>query len=85
MLKLKSVGLMSAAIGIAILGAALIPTTASSQGGYYGQRATQDRDYSRMQSATQRAYGGKTETVTMGKKKKKKKRVKHKRKHRHNH
>ena len=56
---------------------------AFSQGGYMGQRATQDRDYSRMQAATQRAYG-KTTTVTL--KAKRKKRHKHKKpKHHHRH
>jgi len=54
-------------------------TPASSQGGYFGQRATQDRDYSRMQAATNRAF--KTEKITM--KKKKKKFKKSKRKHKH--
>lgn len=53
-------------------------TPAVSQSGYFGQRATQDRDYSRMQAATNRAY--KSETITM--KKKKKMKHKHKRKHR---
>ena len=48
-----------------------------------GQRATQDRDYSRLHAATQRAYG-KTTTVTL--KAKKKKRHKHKKpKHHHRH
>jgi hypothetical protein len=82
MVKSRFVGLMSAAI--VVVGTALTPTTASSQSGYYGQRATQDRDYSRMQSATQRAYGAKTDTVTLTKKKKKKSK-KHKRKHPHKH
>lgn len=55
-------------------------TPAVSQGGYFGQRATQDRDYSRMQSATNRAF--KSEKITI---KKKKKKNKHKRKHRRHH
>ncbi len=78
---LRFAGLLSLAIGAVVLGTTVTTNTASSQGGYYGQRATQDRDYSRMQSATQRAYG-KTSKVTL-KANKKKKKHKHKRRHRH--
>ena len=79
---LRVAGLLSLALGAAVLGTAVTMDTASSQGGYFGQRATQDRDYSRMQSATQRAYG-KTNKVTLGTSKKKNKKHRHKRRHRH--
>ncbi len=78
---LRYAGLIGLAVGTAILGTTVSATPASSQGGYYGQRATQDRDYSRMQSATQRAYG-KTVKVTL-KAKKKKRKAKHKHRHKH--
>jgi hypothetical protein len=69
--KLRYFGLLTLAAGGLMLGTVASTTPAASQsGGYFGQRATQDRDYSRMQSATQRAFG-KTEEVTIGKKKKK--------------
>lgn len=69
--KLRYLGLLTLAVGGLVLGTVASTTPASSQsGGYFGQRATQNRDYSRMQSATQRAFG-KTEEITMGKKKKK--------------
>jgi hypothetical protein len=80
--KLRYAGLMGLAVGAAILGTTVSTKPASSQGGYYGQRATQDRDYSRMQSATQRAYG-KTVKVTLKAKKKKRHKAKHKRRHKH--
>jgi hypothetical protein len=80
----KRFGLLNAIIGAAVLGAVLTPAAVPAQGSYYGQRATQDRDYSRMQSATQRAYG-KTTKVTLQKKKKKKKKATPKHKHRHKH
>jgi hypothetical protein len=80
--KLRLASLMCLAIGTALLGTTASTTTASSQGGYFGQRATQDRDYSRMQSATQRAYG-KTNKVTLKAKKKKRKTMRHKRHKRH--
>ena len=79
---LRFAGLMSLAVGVAVLGTTVTTNTASSQGSYFGQRATQDRDYSRMQSATQRAYG-KTSKVTLKAKKKKKHKHKHKRRHKH--
>lgn len=70
--KLRYLGLLTLAAGGLVLGTVASTTPASSQsGGYFGQRATQDRDYSRMQAATQRAFG-KTDKVTMTKKKKKK-------------
>jgi predicted GNAT superfamily acetyltransferase len=69
-LKLRYLGILTLAVGGLVLGTVASTTPASSQsGGYFGQRATQDRDYSRMQAQTQRL--GKTEKVTMGKKKKK--------------
>jgi hypothetical protein len=72
--KLRYLGLLTLAVGGLVLGTVASTTPASSQsGGYFGQRATQDRDYSRMQAATQRAF--KTEKITMGKKKKKGKKV----------
>lgn len=67
-----------AAIALATAISTVSVTPASSQGGYFGQRATQDRDYSRMQGATNRAF--KNEKITM---KKKKKFKKSKRKHKH--
>jgi hypothetical protein len=69
--KLRYLGLLTLAAGGLMLGTVASTTPASSQsGGYFGQRATQDRDYSRMQAATQRAF--KADEVTMNKKKKKK-------------
>lgn len=76
-------GLAALALATAISFGAATPGLSQS-GGYYGQRATQDRDYSRLHAATNRAYGGKTEKVTIGKKKKKKHAHKHKHKmHKH--
>jgi hypothetical protein len=75
--KLRYFGLLALAVGGLVFGTVVSTTPASSQGGYFGQRATQDRDYSRMQSATQRAFG-KTDEVTIGKKKKKAKKSKKK-------
>ncbi len=46
---------------------------ASAQGGYFGQRATQDRDYSRMSTATQRAWGTKSASTRLAKNSKAKK------------
>ena len=71
-------------IALALAATVVTPGPAFSQGGYMGQRATQERDYSRLHAATQRAYGGKTDTVTL-KAKKKKRHTHKKRKHHHKH
>lgn len=74
--KRRIAGVLGLALGTFLLGTAVTTGTASSQGGYFGQRATQDRDYSRMQGATQRAFRSETVTINKKAKKKKKKRAK---------
>ena len=86
--KLRFARCIGLALGAALAATPLTPGTAFSQGGYMGQRATQDRDYSRLHAATQRAYGGKTDTVTLKTKKNKRhthKKRKHHRKHHSEH
>ncbi len=62
--KLLVAGLAAGAFAVAF---AMSASSASAQGGYFGQRATQDRDYSRMSSATSSAFKG--QKVTLKKKK----------------
>jgi len=78
-LKFGIGGLAALVLAAAVSTASVTP--AASQGSYYGQTATQNRDYSRMQSATQRAF--KTEKISV--KKKKKRKHKHRHKHKHHH
>ena len=67
---LRYFGLLTLAVGGLVLGTVASTTPASSQGSYFGQRATQDRDYARQSAINSRL--GKTNEVTMTKKKKKK-------------
>jgi hypothetical protein len=78
-------GLAGLTFGVAIAVTALTIETASAQSTYMSQRAVQDRDYSRLHSATQRAYGGKTMKVTLGRKKTRHKHKKWHRKIEHHH
>jgi hypothetical protein len=68
--KLRYFGLLTLAVGGLALATVASTTPASSQGGYFGQRATQNRDYARQSQINSRM--GKTNEVTMVKKKKKK-------------
>jgi hypothetical protein len=81
-LKFGLGSLPALALAVAISATTVSPA-ASQSGGYFGQTATQNRDYSRMQSATNRAF--RTEKITIKKKKMKHKHRKHKHKHKKHH
>lgn len=73
-LKFGLGNLAAIAIAATLSVSSVMPAGAQS-GGYFGQSATQSRDYSRMQSATNRAF--KSEKISIKKKKKRKHRKHH--------